>query len=43
MENGFQSDESRKVTADHSQQSKSQLTRKILVLQLLQTMSAARP
>lgn len=43
MENGFQSDESRKATADHSQQSKSQLTRKILVLQLLQTMSAARP
>ncbi len=41
--NGSQSDGSHKATADHPPQSKSQLSRKILALQLLQTLSAARP
>ena len=43
MGNGSRSDESDKAAADRSLQSKSQLTRKILALQLLQAMSAARP
>jgi len=43
MESGSMSEESQQAGADRLVQSNSQLTRKILVLQLLQTMSAARP
>lgn len=41
--NGSQSDGSHKAATEHPSQSKSQLSRKILALQLLQTMSGARP
>ncbi len=43
METGSVSDESHKAGVDRALQSNTQLTRKILLLQLLQTMSAARP
>jgi len=40
---GSQSDDSPNTTADSAQQNKSQLSRKILALQLLQSLSGARP
>lgn len=40
---GPESDDSTKTTADSAQQNKSQLSRKILALQLLQSLSGARP
>lgn len=40
---GSESDDSPKARADSAQQNKTQLSRKILALQLLQTLSGARP